>query len=286
MIFHSDAMHLNFKNGVGYLTFPALESYSFVRHAFSTRLGGVSKNEFFSMNLSFHRGDSEENVLENYRRICEAVGFPYEGLTASAQDHHTFIRRVGKQERGVGIFRPRDLESVDGLVTDEPGVVLVTYYADCVPLYFLDSEKKVIGLAHAGWRGTVGRIGQKMIEKMKTEYGCHPEGILGAIGPSIGACCYEVDEPVAREFLALSDLETAKFVTSKKNGKYNLDLWETNRQIMVKAGMRPENITVTDLCTRCNHDWLISHRATGGKRGGMAAMMCLMDQDGQAGDKE
>ena len=167
MVFHSSAMRLNFKEGVGYLTFPALESYPFVRHAFSTRLGGVSKDEFFSMNLSFHRGDPDENVLENYRRICGAAGFPYEGLTASAQDHHTFIRRVGRQDRGVGIFRPRDLESVDGLVTDEPDVVLVTYYADCVPLYFLDPEKRVIGLAHGGWRGTAGRIGRKMVEKMK-----------------------------------------------------------------------------------------------------------------------
>lgn len=285
MVFHSSAMRLNFKEGVGYLTFPALESYPFVRHAFSTRLGGVSKDEFFSMNLSFHRGDPDENVLENYRRICGAAGFPYEGLTASAQDHHTFIRRVGRQDRGVGIFRPRDLESVDGLVTDEPDVVLVTYYADCVPLYFLDPEKRVIGLAHGGWRGTAGRIGRKMVEKMKAEYGCRPERIIGAIGPSIGACCYEVDEPVAREFLALSDLETERFVMDKKNGKYSLDLWEANRQIMVRAGMRPENITVTDLCTRCNHDWLISHRATGGKRGGMAAMMCLVEQCSQAEEK-
>ena len=131
-------MRLNFKEGVGYLTFPALESYPFVRHAFSTRLGGVSKDEFFSMNLSFHRGDPDaENVLENYRRICGAAGFPYEGLTASAQDHHTFIRRVGRQDRGVGIFPPRDLESVDGLVTDEPecgaGYLLCRL---CSPLLF------------------------------------------------------------------------------------------------------------------------------------------------------
>ena len=111
MVFHSSAMRLNFKEGVGYLTFPALESYPFVRHAFSTRLGGVSKDEFFSMNLSFHRGDPDENVLENYRRICGAAGFPYEGLTASAQDHHTFIRRVGRQDRGCLLYTspsPRD----------------------------------------------------------------------------------------------------------------------------------------------------------------------------------
>ena len=280
MVFHSDAMNLHFKEGVGYLTFPALEAFPFVRHAFSTRLGGVSKGEFFSMNLSFHRGDPQENVLENYRRICQAAGFPYDGLTASAQDHHTVIRRVGTRDKGIGIFRPRDMESVDGLVTNEPGVVLVTYYADCVPLYFLDPVKRVIGLAHGGWRGTAGRIGEKTVQKMEHDFGCRPEDILGAIGPSIGKCCYEVDEPVAREFLALSDLDTEKFVFPGENGKYRLDLWETNRQIMVSAGLRPEHISVTDLCTRCCHDLLISHRATGGKRGGMAAMMCLVDDDG------
>lgn len=278
MIFHSDAMHLNFKNGVGYLTFPSLERFDFVRHAFSTRLGGVSRDEFFSMNLSFHRGDPQENVLENYRRICDAAGLPYDGLVASAQDHHTVIRRVGEKEKGIGVFRPRDMESVDGLVTDEPGVVLVTYYADCVPLYFLDPVKRVIGLAHGGWRGTVGEIGREMVRKMEREFDCRPEDILGAIGPSIGPCCYEVDKPVAKEFLALSHLEPERFVMSRGEGKYMLDLWEANRQILVSAGIRPENIAVTDLCTRCNHDLLISHRATGGKRGGMAAMMCLVNE--------
>lgn len=129
-------MELHEKQGVAYLTFPAFSAVPFVRHAFSTRVGGVSCGEFSSMNLSFHRGDPDETVLTNYHRFCDAAGFSFDSLVASAQDHHTEIRRVTKRECGIGIWRPRDQESVDGLLTDEPGVTLVTYYADCVPLYF------------------------------------------------------------------------------------------------------------------------------------------------------
>lgn len=282
MIFKSDTMHLHIKNAVGFLTFPALEKYDFVRHAFSTRLGGVSKDEFTSMNLSFNRGDSDENVHENYRRICKAVGCTYEGLVASAQDHHTNIRRVTAQDKGIGIWRPRDMQSVDGLLTNEAGITLVTYYADCVPLFFLDPIKKVIGLAHAGWRGTVAGIGAKMISRMEEEFGCNAKDIIAAVGPSIGPCCYEVDEPVAQQFLALKNLQPEQFVIGKGEGKYMLDLWETNRRVLLSAGVAREHIFVTDLCTCCKQDLLISHRATGGKRGGMAALMTLTEAAGES----
>lgn len=277
MIFASNTMHLNFKDGVGFLTFPSLEAIPFVRHAFTTRVGGVSKGEFTSMNLSFGRGDQEENVQENYRRICDAAGFVYDGLVASAQDHHTYVRRVGAAEKGIGIYRPRDLKSVDGLLTNESGITLVTYYADCVPLFFVDPVKRAVGLAHAGWRGTAGRIGEETVRRMTEEFGSRPQDILAAVGPSIGPCCYEVDEPVAREFLAMKDLKPEEFVTTKAGNKYMLNLWEANRRILQNAGVLPEHLSVTDLCTKCNHDLLISHRATGGKRGGMAAMMGIYD---------
>lgn len=281
MIFHSDAMRLQVKNAVGFLTFPAFEKIPFVRHAFSTRLGGVSEGEFFSMNLSFHRGDPEENVQENYRRLCAAVGFSYDSLTASAQDHHTVIRDVTEREKGIGIYRPKDMQSVDGLVTDVPGVTLVTYYADCTPLFFIDPKRRVIGLAHAGWRGTVGRIGEKMIDKMAGGYGCKREDILCGIGPAIGPCCYEVDTPVASQFLVLTDLEPEVFLDEKGGGKYMLNLWECNRRILLRAGVLEENISVSDLCTRCNHDLLWSHRATGGKRGGLAALMEIKEEENE-----
>ncbi len=270
-------MELHEKQGVAYLTFPAFSAVPFVRHAFSTRVGGVSRGEFSSMNLSFHRGDPDETVLTNYHRFCDAAGFSFDSLVASAQDHHTEIRRVTKRECGIGIWRPRDQESVDGLLTDEPGVTLVTYYADCVPLYFLDPVHRAIGLAHAGWRGTVAGMGIKMAEAMAHKFGSRPEELLAAIGPSIGPCCYEVDQPVADAFAARTDWKPECFLRDCGDGKYMLNLWEANRRALLRAGLLEAHISVAELCTQCHADWLFSHRASGGKRGGMAAFLALKE---------
>lgn len=270
-------MELHEQQGVTFLTFPSLSAVSFIRHAFSTRLGGVSQGEFSSMNLSFHRGDSDEHVLENYRRFCKAAGFDFASLVASAQDHHTEIRRATKRDRGVGIQRPKDRESVDGLVTNECGVTLVTYYADCVPLYFVDPVRRAIGLAHAGWRGTVAGMGIKMAQAMAREFGSRPEELLAAVGPSIGPCCYEVDQPVADAFAARLDWHPDAFLQDCGNGKYMLNLWEANRQALLSAGLLPEHISTAELCTQCHADLLFSHRASGGKRGGLAAFMALKE---------
>lgn len=275
MDFTSNTMRLHNGEGAAYLTFDRLQSVPFVNHAFSTRLGGVSAGEFSTMNLSFGRGDPDENVLQNYRLFCESAGFEFESLTASAQDHHTFVRCVTEKEKGIGITRPRDMQSVDALVTGEPGVTLVTYYADCTPLFFIDIKKRVIALAHAGWRGTAGRIGARVIACMRENYGTEPDNVLAAVGPAISKCCYEVDESCCSHFKAMTELETEKFIFPKEDGKYMLDLLEANRQILISAKVPEENITVSDVCTRCNSGLLWSHRATGGRRGGMAAFMCL-----------
>lgn len=275
MKFSSNVMKLNNVNSVPYLTYNSLSEIDFINHAFSTRLGGVSTDEFTSMNLAFNRGDSPENVTENYKRFCKSAGFDYESLTASSQDHHTFVRAVTKENVGIGIYKPKDIESVDALITNEPGVTLVTYYADCTPLFFVDTKQKAIGLAHAGWRGTVGRIGDNVIKKMQSLYGSDPSDIKAAIGPAISVCCYEVDKPCADNFLALDELDSTKFVFPKGNGKFMIDLLETNRQILVHAGVKNENITVSDVCTNCNSELLWSHRATKGHRGTMSAFMCI-----------
>ncbi len=260
-----------------YLTFPSFEKYTFVNHAFSTRCGGVSQNEYASMNLNFGRGDPVENVIQNYRIFCDAAGFNFDTLVASSQDHHTFVRRVDSSNLGTGIWRPKDLTSVDGLITNAPNVTLVTYYADCVPLFFLDPEKRAIGLSHAGWRGTVAQIGKITVEAMTREFGSRPQDIVAAVGPSIGPCCFEVDAPVYEEFLKLEDLRPREIIAEKSGGKYNIDLWEANRRSLISAGILESQITVAKLCTRCNSDWLYSHRASGGKRGGLAAMMCITE---------
>lgn len=152
---------------------------------------------------------------------------------------------------------------------------MVTYYADCTPLFFVDTNKKAIGLAHAGWRGTVGRIGEKVVQKMTELYGTNPSDLKCAIGPAISVCCYEVDKPCADHFLALKNVNPSDFVHPKENGKYMVDLLETNRQILTAAGVKSENITVSDVCTNCNSDLLWSHRATKGHRGTMCAFMCI-----------
>lgn len=274
-------MELRRSGEVAYLTFPAFSAFPFVRHAFSTRLGGVSGGEFSSMNLAFGRGDGDENVRENYRRFCRAAGFGEETLVSSAQDHRTNIRRVGREQRGLGIWRPNDRPSVDGLVTDEPGVTLVIHTADCVPLFLLDPEKRAVGLVHAGWRGTAAEIGAAAVGAMEREFGTRPEALVAGVGPSIGPCCFEVDEPVRARFAALAELKPDEWIFPLGAGKCRIDLWEANRRTLVKAGVPAGNISVAGICTRCNADWLFSHRATGGKRGGLSAFLELKGGAGE-----
>ena len=270
-------MHLHSAKDVDYLTFPVLEQLDFIRHSFSTRVGGVSEGVFSAMNLSFNRGDPDETVLENYRRFCDAVGYDFHKLVASAQDHHTVVRRVTSVQAGIGITKPRDLESVDGLITNEPGVVLVTYYADCVPLYFVDPVKKAIGLAHAGWRGTVAEMGKRTVEAMSDAFGSDPKDLIAAIGPSIGQCCYEVDDPVFAAVEKLSYIPLEAVLLPKENGRYQLNLWELNRRIIREAGVPAEQIAVGGVCTCCNHELLFSHRVMGAERGGLAAMLSIRE---------
>lgn len=277
MIFKSEIMTLNFKNALAYLTFANLDKIPFITHGFSTRLGGVSTGEFNSMNMSYNRGDKEENVTENYKRLCSALEIDFKDLVASSQDHHTFVRKVTAAEKGIGIYRPKDIESVDGLITNESNTALVTYFADCTPLLFADIKNKAVGAAHAGWRGTVGKIGAETVARMKEEFGTDPKDIIAAIGPAIGKCCYEVDEPVAQRFREIG-LKNEKIIFPVSNGKYMIDLLETNKEILMSAGVPENNITVSDVCTKCNSDLIWSHRATKGKRGGMCAVIMIKDE--------
>lgn len=270
--------HMNVKEAgeVTYLTYPAFEKLEGIIHGFSTRLGGVSRGIYSSMNLSFTRGDEEEAVKENYRRIAQAIGFQPEDIVTSDQTHTANVRKVTEADRGKGITVPRDYQDVDGMVTNVPGLVLATFYADCVPLYFADPVKRVIGLSHSGWRGTVAKIGKVTVEKMKEEYGCHPEDILAAIGPSICQDCYEVSEDVIEEFkTAFAGEYQERLYYKKKNGKYQLNLWEANRLIFLEAGIPEANISMPGICTCCNPEFLFSHRASHGKRGNLAAFLGL-----------
>lgn len=262
-----------------YLTFPSFTRTQAVEHLFSTRLGGVSEGIFSTMNLSYTRGDKKEAVDENYRRIAEILGCKTERFVCSDQTHTTNIRKVTEADCGKGVLFPKDYQDVDGLVTDREGIVLATFFADCVPLYFLDASRRVIGLAHSGWRGTVGRIGKNMIDIMVKEYGCETEHILAAIGPSICADCYEVSEDVAGQFEA--EFGSAVLQKGKQPGKYQLDLWRANEEVLLQAGLTPAQIEVTDICTCCNASLLFSHRASEGKRGNLGAFLMLKQENGE-----
>ena len=238
-------MEVREKNGVTYLSYPSFEKIPQVVHGFSTRLGGVSEGIYSSMNLSFTRGDSEEAVRENYRRMADALGFSCEDIVTSDQTHTTNVRVITEEDRGNGITRPRPYTGVDGMVTNVPGLVLATFYADCVPLFFVDPIHGAVGLSHSGWRGTAGKIGAVTVEKMRETYGTRPEDIYSAIGPSICQECYEVSEDVIEEFKkSFQKKDWESLFYKKDNGKYQLDLWEANRIIMIEAGIQESHISM------------------------------------------
>ena len=272
----AEDMRLVEKNGVPYFVFENLENTGLVRHGFSTRLGGVSEGCLSSMNLSFTRGDDPEKVRENFRRMGMVIGFETKDLVLSDQTHTTNVRLVTEADRGKGFDRERDYTDVDGLITDTPGLMLVTIYADCVPLYFVDPVHKAVGLSHSGWKGTVHRMGKVTLECMKEAFGTRPEDVQAAIGPSICQDCYEVSEDVAQAFMdEFADSMDEQLVYGKDNGKYQLNLWRANELVLLEAGIRPEHLAITNVCTCCNHELLFSHRASHGQRGNLGAFLGL-----------
>lgn len=259
------------------LHYPLLEQTGIVEHCFTTRLGGVSEGVCSSLNLSFSRGDDPVAVMENYRRVAEVFGKTTGDFVCTDQTHTTNVLRVGKDEKGYGVTREKPYTDVDGLITNEPGVILSTFYADCVPLYFVDPVNKAIGLSHSGWRGTFGRMGQKTLEAMAAAFGTKAEDVYAAIGPSICQDCYEISEDVADYFYTEFPSHGEEILINKGNGKYQLDLWKTNEIVLLEAGVKPEHLAVTNICTCCNADVLFSHRASQGKRGNLAAFLMLKE---------
>lgn len=277
MDFKSDTLGIRRNGAVYYITFPSFEKTGLVRHMYTTRRGGVSVGAFGPMNLGFNRGDDEDAVIENYRRISYVSEIYPGDMVFSDQVHGDRILYVDQQDRGKGIYQPKEMEGVDGLITDKAQVCLVTFYADCVPLFFLDPVKKVIGLAHAGWRGTVLEIGRKMVERLQEDFDCDTADILAGIGPSIGPCCFEVGPDVESEFLRAFPAWRAEIIRpAEKPEKSYVDLWRTNQLILEKAGLKPEHITVTDLCTKCHAEYFHSHRRMGNLRGTQAAFLELI----------
>jgi len=267
---------INFNNGVPYISYRILDDIPWLKNAVSTRLGGVSKDYLASMNLGFNRGDLDENVIRNHEIFANVIGVNPKNIVTGNQTHTTNVKVVTKDDCGKGIYRDRNYTDIDGLITNENGIVLATYYADCVPLLIVDTKNKAIGLSHSGWRGTVGKIGKVTIEKMGELYGTKPEDIVACIGPSICQKCYEISEEVAVQFKEAFPDNIKEILIDKGNGKYQLDLWECNRINFKEAGVLPENIKVTDICTCHNTDVLFSHRGHNGKRGNLGAFLSIV----------
>ena len=259
-----------------YLEYPLFQKTGIVKSAFSTRLGGVSEGYYSSLNLSFDRGDDPARVLENFKRIGASMGVAVEDMVLSKQTHTTNVRVVTEEDKGKGVMRDRDYTDVDGMITNVPGICLVTSYADCVPLYFVDPVKKAIGLSHSGWRGTVGKIGKNTVQLMQENFGSKPEDLLAAVGPSVCMDCYEVSEDVIGQFQeAFESKYWQELFYKKENGKYQLNLWKANELIFLESGILPEHMAITNVCTHCNSKILYSHRTMGNNRGNLCAFLAL-----------
>lgn len=263
------------RGGIVYFTIPSFDDTGMVKHCFSTRKGGVSSGQVKGLNLGFSRPDSWENVAANFERLCSAVGIDKESLVFSHQVHGTTIRRVTREDAGKGIWRVSDIRNTDGLITDEKEVTLTTFYADCVPLFFLDPVKRAIGLTHAGWKGTVAGIAAVTLTKMIEAFGSHPGDMLVGIGPSICRDCYEVDMPVIEKLR--EGFESWREVTVPLGkDRYLLDLQLTNSMILHKAGVKNDNITGSGLCTRCCKELFYSYRRERENTGSLAALLQLV----------
>ena len=261
---------------------PLLQGFSGLRHGFSTRKGGVSKEHLSSLNFGFSLGDDRENVIENFRIMGTALGGQAEDFVLTKQTHSVNVRRVGRDDRGKGIFRERDYTDVDALMTNEEGVILTAFSADCVPILFYDKGHRAIASCHSGWRGTHGRILAEVIKAMEEEFSSKPEEIYIAIGPSICKNCYEVSSDVGEAFLEAFPISTKiKYcpVERVSEEKFHIDLWELNRLIALECFIPPDNISISGYCTMENPELFFSHRYSQGKRGVQGAFICLNKEE-------
>ncbi|MBM6828620.1 peptidoglycan editing factor PgeF [Anaerotignum lactatifermentans] len=269
-------MKLIEKDGLELVTFDNLTATGMVKHGFTTRHGGVSTGCYASMNMGFSRGEERAPVAENYRILARALELDETAFVATQQTHTTNILKVGAADKGSGVTKDREYKDVDGLMTDEAGINLVIFGADCVPVFLLDPEHHAIGMAHCGWKGTANGMAKKIVERMTAEYSTDPQKLVAAIGPSIGKCCFQVDDPVVNLFRRqLYFADEVIFDDPSEEGKYKIDLWETNRRLLADCGVK--NIEIAGLCTMCDTERFYSHRKMGERRGVMAGVMCLCE---------
>ena len=267
-------MKLNEKGNLKFYTFKSFEKTGLVNHCFSTKFGGVSTGFYESMNLAF-RNDLKQNVIQNYKIICEAINCNYKNVVFSDQIHQDKIYKVTKDDVGKGFLKTTDICGYDALITNEPEIVLSTFYADCVPIFILDPIKKAIGVAHSGWKGTVLEIGKKTILKMQEEYEIDPKDLIIGIAPSISLCCFQVDTPVVKIFKESIPFSEKFIFNDKEEGKFKIDLQNIIKKSILSTGVLEKNIEISGLCTMCNSDIFFSHRVMGNDRGSLAGIISL-----------
>ena len=271
---NSEIMNINTKDNVVFLTFKEFEKYGFLNHAISTRHGGISTGEkTSSMNLGLKTNDSIETVKENFKIFCNVTRLNYENITLANQTHSDGIRIIMQNDVGKGFHRERDYTDVDGIITNLKDVPLMIHTADCVPDIFADIKKKVIGAAHCGWKGTFESLSVKMVEKMKEEFGCSYDDIICGIAVAIGVCCYEVSKELFCQFKDRFNAFSEAF--EEREGKYFLNLKLLNKLQLESVGIKSENISVCDICTKCNSNDLFSHRTFGDGRGMIGTFISL-----------
>lgn len=253
-----------------WLTSPLLSG---VRHGFSTRLGGVSPAPWDALNLGPGRGDTAENVAENYRRFFACLGADMGRAVLSKQVHETNIRTVTAADAGKGLLRPRDYEA-DALITSEKDLPLVVFSADCGILLLHDPVSGCAGAIHAGWRGCAAGIVEKTVVELGRVFGARPENLLAAVGPCIGQCCFETDDDVPDAMRAALGSMAEPYL-ERRGAKWHVDLSGLNRQWLLRAGLTPEHVDVCGLCTACRRDWFWSHRKMGQARGAQIAAIAL-----------
>ena len=249
-----------------YYQFDSFSDQPGIRHGVFTRLGGISEAPYDTLNLGRTVGDSEQAVQENDRRICNELGFSKASLVTGYQVHSDVVAVVGPAERAIV------LPTTDALVTDSPAVSLTLRFADCVPVLFYDPRRQVIGIAHAGWKGTVDRICVKVVAKMESVFGSRPSDVLAGIGPAIGPCCYQVGDDVVERVVG-SFAYADELLLPQPDGSVHFDLWTANRRQLEDAGVTA--VEEARICTACRHDEFFSHRADRGKTGRFGAFIAL-----------
>lgn len=260
--------------GTGLYCAEALDKAGGVSHGFSTREGGITVDPpKASLNLSWTRCGSPEEVIANFKIFAEGAGIDYDDMAVVNHEHGANVLRIAHEHRGRGFYKD-PLPPCDGIITDDPTVTLVTSHADCGAYFFYDPVHRAIGMAHAGWKGTLLRIGTEMARRMAEEFDTDPSDIIAATGPCICRDCFEVDADLGEKFQ--SEFGYPGISRPGRQGKAYVDLELAAAVQFVEAGIRPESITLMNACTYENRQHFFSHRRDKGITGSMAAYIKLI----------